>query len=79
MVYWYIQFFRNTPPLVQLYFFYFGVGSLLKSALASGDAAAADQQRAWAIISLSFFAGAFNVEIFRSGVEAVPKATRRGG
>ncbi len=29
----------------------------------------------WAIISLSFFAGAFNVEIFRSGVEAVPKTT----
>ena len=26
IVYWYIQFFRNTPPLVQLYFFYFGVG-----------------------------------------------------
>ena len=21
VVYWYIQFFRNTPPLVQLYFF----------------------------------------------------------
>lgn len=28
-----------------------------------------------AIISLSFFAGAFNVEIFRSGIEAVPVAT----
>ena len=25
----YIHFFRNTPPLVQLYFFYFGLGSLL--------------------------------------------------
>jgi polar amino acid transport system permease protein len=30
VVYWYIQFFRNTPPLVQLYFFYFGLGNLLK-------------------------------------------------
>ena len=30
---------------------------------------------AWAVISLSFFAGAFNVEIFRSGIEAVPKST----
>ena len=29
VVYWYIQAFRNTPPLVQLYFFYFGLGSLL--------------------------------------------------
>ena len=33
----------------------------------------------WAIISLSLFAGAFNVEIFRSGIEAVPKADGRGG
>ena len=30
---------------------------------------------AWAVISLSFFAGAFNVEIFRSGIEAVPQTT----
>src|ERR1700722_9558747 len=26
----YIQFFRNTPPLVQLYFFYFAIGSHLR-------------------------------------------------
>jgi polar amino acid transport system permease protein len=30
---------------------------------------------AWACISLSLFAGAFNVEIFRSGIEAIPAAT----
>ena len=29
----------------------------------------------WAVISLGFFAGSFNVEIFRSGIEAVPTAT----
>jgi len=29
----------------------------------------------WAIISLSLFAAAFNVEIFRSGIEAVPRTT----
>jgi polar amino acid transport system permease protein len=75
VIYWYIQFFRNTPPLVQMYFFYFGVGSLLKSANVAGPSAAFVSNTAWAIISLSFFAGAFNVEIFRSGVEAVPKTT----
>src|ERR1700722_3850288 len=26
----YIQFFRNTPPLVQLYFFYFALGAHLR-------------------------------------------------
>ena len=71
IVYWYIQAFRNTPPLVQLYFFYFGLGSLLKAA--SGGPLVTNVT--WAIVSLSFFAGAFNVEIFRAGVEAVPRTT----
>ncbi|TCR66452.1 amino acid ABC transporter permease [Bosea sp. BK604] len=70
----YVQFFRNTPPLVQLSFFYFAVGGLLptvsdgfggQSPLVSGTG--------WAIIAFSLFAGAFNVEIFRAGIEAVPE------
>ncbi len=75
IVHWYIQFFRNTPPLVQLYFFYFGVGSLLTSTGATATQVPIVSNVAWAIISLSFFAGAFNVEIFRSGIEAVPRTT----
>jgi polar amino acid transport system permease protein len=70
VVYWYIQAFRNTPPLVQLYFFYFGLGILLR-----GVAGPLVTNVEWAIVSLSFFAGAFNVEIFRAGVEAVPRTT----
>src|SRR5205085_6380368 len=70
IVHWYIQAFRNTPPLVQLYFFYFGLGSLLTAA--TGPLVT---NVTWAVISLSFFAGAFNVEIFRSGIEAVPRTT----
>ena len=72
IIYWYIQFFRNTPPLVQLYFFYFGLDSLLSRLGGSGPIAS---NVTWAIVSLSFFAGAFNVEIFRSGIEAVPRTT----
>ena len=71
VVYWYIQAFRNTPPLVQLYFFYFGLGSLITAAVGHPMVT----NVAWAIVSLSFFAGAFNVEIFRSGIEAVPRTT----
>jgi polar amino acid transport system permease protein len=70
VIHWYIQAFRNTPPLVQLYFFYFGLGSLLASA--SGPLIS---NVGWAVIALSFFAGAFNVEIFRAGIEAVPRTT----
>ena len=70
IVHWYIQAFRNTPPLVQLYFFYFGLGALL-----TGVGGPLVTNVMWAIVSLSFFAGAFNVEIFRAGVEAVPRTT----
>jgi polar amino acid transport system permease protein len=75
IVYGYIQFFRNTPPLVQLYFFYFGVGAFLKLPGPGGIAQPVVSNFAWAVLSLSFYAGAFNVEIFRSGIEAVPRAT----
>lgn len=78
----YIQFFRNTPPFVQILFFYFVVGTTLERA---GLMPLVDHggwtepligNFGWAVVSLSFFAGAFNVEIFRSGIEAVPTATR---
>lgn len=72
----YIQLFRNTPPLVQMYFFYFGLSSLLptmKNAFGAQEPLLTGF--AWANISLIFFAGAFNVEIFRSGIEAIPVAT----
>lgn len=73
----YIQLFRNTPPLVQLYFFYFGLSALLPLAKTRfGTTAPLIGGFTWVCISLSFFAGAFNVEIFRSGIEAVPMSTR---
>jgi polar amino acid transport system permease protein len=70
----YIQFFRNTPPLVQMYFFYFALGPLLPRVQTDfGTLQPFFSNFTWAAISLSFFAGAFNVEIFRSGIEAVPR------
>jgi len=72
----YIQLFRNTPPLVQMYFFFFALGSLMPAVENQwGIMEPVLSNWHWAIISLSFFAGAFNVEIFRSGVEAVPRPT----
>lgn len=75
LVYWYIQFFRNTPPLVQLFFFYFGLGGLLTSTTGDGGHVPLVGNITWAIVSLSFFAGAFNTEIFRSGVQAISSTT----
>lgn len=73
----YIQFFRNTPPLVQMYFFFFALGPLTPTYSPDGWLEYPIVSNVgWAIISLSFFAGAFNVEIFRAGVEAVPDSTK---
>lgn len=72
----YIAFFRNTPPLVQLYFFYFAVDSALSGLF--GIRGGLLGSYGWAVIALSFFAGAFNTEIFRAGIEAVPKSTIEG-
>lgn len=73
----YIQFFRNTPPFVQLLFFYFALGQFTPTYSPDGWLEIPIISNVgWAIISLSFFAGAFNVEIFRAGIEAVPESTR---
>jgi polar amino acid transport system permease protein len=72
----YVQFFRNTPPLVQLAFFYFAVAAILPTVRdVHGAQVPLVSSFGWALLSFSLFAGAFNVEIFRSGIEAVPATT----
>lgn len=74
----YIQFFRNTPPFVQLLFFYFALGQFTPTILGADGWTETPiiSNVGWAIISMSFFAGAFNVEIFRAGIEAIPESTQ---
>ena len=71
----FVAFFRNTPPLVQLYFFFFALGSVLRVQSETGISVPMVSAFTWAVVSLSLFAGALNTEIFRSGIEAVPKST----
>ncbi|TGQ03150.1 ABC transporter permease subunit, partial [Mesorhizobium sp. M2E.F.Ca.ET.219.01.1.1] len=62
----------NTPLLVQMYFFYFAVGSLMPVGQnAIGLPVPMIGNFTWAVIALSLYAGAFNVETFRSGIGAV--------
>lgn len=70
----YVHIFRNTPPLAQLYFFYFALGPLFP------DRVTEDGLRQpyfdnffWAVVALSLLQGAFCLEIFRSGFDAVPR------
>lgn len=72
----YIQVFRNTPPMVQMLFFYFALGAYTPQVDAGGYYEPMISAFGWALISLGIFGGAFNVEIFRAGLEAVPAATR---
>jgi polar amino acid transport system permease protein len=69
----YVALFRNTPPIVQLFFFFFVLGGIFTFQTDSGTWRLSNF--AWAIISLSFYYGSFNIEIFRASVEAVPRAT----
>jgi polar amino acid transport system permease protein len=66
----FVQLFRNTPPLVQLYFFYFALGP----ALPRLDGGPLLGSFGWAVVSLTLLETAFAAEIFRAGIEAVPKA-----
>jgi polar amino acid transport system permease protein len=71
----YIQVFRNTPPLVQIFFLFFVLANFLPKVYdpTTNNFRPLLDSFSSATIALSLFAGAFNVEIFRSGIEAVPK------
>jgi polar amino acid transport system permease protein len=66
----FVQLFRNTPPLVQLYFFYFALGPVLPRV----DGLPLLGSFGWAVVSLTLLETAFAAEIFRAGIEAVPKS-----
>jgi polar amino acid transport system permease protein len=71
----YVAFFRNTPPLVQMYFFYFAIGALIPATRnAYGFPVEFLDNFDWALIALSLYAGAFNIEIFRSGIESIHRS-----
>lgn len=68
----YVALFRNTPLIVQMYFFYFAVGSIMPVGRNElGLPQPLIGSFSWAVISLSLYSGAFNVETFRAGIGAV--------
>ena len=71
----FIALFRNTPLIVQMYFFYFAIGSIMPTTTnAIGLPQPLVGGYTWAIISLSLYAASYNIETFRSGVSAVHKS-----
>lgn len=62
----YVEIFRNTPLLIQIFIIYFGLPDLgfKLSPYASG------------LTALILYVGAYNVEVIRAGLEAVPRGQK---
>ncbi|TWF44075.1 amino acid ABC transporter permease [Neorhizobium alkalisoli] len=75
-----VELFRNTPPLVQLFFLYFMLSSLGLSLTdpATGRSIPLFSGFTCAVLSLGLYNGALAVEIIRSGLIAVPAQTVEG-
>lgn len=60
----YLEVFRGTPLLIQMLFIYFGAAYLSGFAISVFGAA---------LLALTLYQGAYIAEIFRAGIEAVPR------
>jgi polar amino acid transport system permease protein len=65
----YVEFFRNTPFLIQLFFFFFGLPSL------------GVRMTPWqaAVLALAINFGAYSTEIIRAGIEGIDKGQIEAG
>jgi polar amino acid transport system permease protein len=68
----YIEFFRNTPLLVQIFFWYFGSSMLFPESL-NQWLYARDYEFAIGVLSLTLYTAAFIAEEIRAGIISIPK------
>ena len=68
----YVEFARNTPPVVQILFWYFSASYILPRSLFLGLRDFGYEFGA-AVIALAIYHGAFFAEVFRAGLNAIPK------
>ncbi len=68
----YIEFFRNTPLLIQIFFWYFGSSMILPESL-NQWLYAQDYEFAIGVFSLTLYTAAFIAEEIRSGIISIPK------
>lgn len=68
----YLEFFRNTPLLVQIFFWYFGSYKILPAAV-NDWLVRTDFEFAAAVVALTIYTSAFVAEDIRSGVRSIPK------
>jgi polar amino acid transport system permease protein len=68
----YLEFFRNTPLLVQIFFWYFGSYKILPMVV-NDWLVSTNFEFASAVIALTIYTSAFIAEDIRSGVLSIPK------
>ena len=68
----YLEFFRNTPLLVQIFFWYFGSYKILPGSV-NDWLVSTNFEFAAAVIALTIYTSAFIAEDIRSGVLSIPK------
>jgi polar amino acid transport system permease protein len=68
----YLEFFRNTPLLIQIFFWYFGSYKILPQAF-NDWLNKTNFEFAAAVIALTIYTSAFIAEDIRSGVRSIPK------
>jgi polar amino acid transport system permease protein len=64
-VWLYVEFIRNTPLLLLVFFVYFGLPEL--------DISYLDKTQSF-VLTLSLYAGAYMTEVFRAGLASIPKS-----
>lgn len=78
----YTDIFRNTPLLVQFFFIYFGlveIGIDLTFESLLGPEKALERAYGSAVLALGLNSGAYQTEIIRSGIQAIPSGQMEAG
>ena len=78
----YTDIFRNTPLLVQFFFIYFGlveIGIDLTFESILGPERALERAYGSAVVALGLNSGAYQTEIIRSGIQAIPSGQMEAG
>ena len=69
----YIEFMRNTPLLIQIFFWYFGTDPLLPKVFTNWLKSQSNVEFAYGVIALSIYTSAFIAEEIRAGIQSIPK------
>ncbi len=69
----YIEFMRNTPLLIQIFFWYYGTDLLIPDFFKKWLYGQTSTEFAYGVIALSIYTSAFIAEEIRAGIQSIPK------